>query len=250
MVSVCLLSDALLQHLLSYLGFSYLVHGVSLHGCSSKAQLLLLILDKGYLLTTAPPDLERGVAPLGPPEPINRLSSHKLNFSFLKKKNLSLYKVDRWHLFSLVLQLHHTDENECQTKPGICENGRCLNTRGSYTCECNDGFTASPNQDECLGEYRLQDAFVTPASTLGCLKPDHLFEIIENVEIWGKVNNVHILEMILWPWLSTGLSTTLPLNSFFANCIIESLVWNFFLSCLFKLLMLRISFHVFLWPLL
>lgn len=106
----------------------------------------------------------------------------------------------------------------------------CLNTRGSYTCECNGrGFTASPNQDdECLGEYRLQDAFVTPASTLGCLKPDHLFEIIENVEIWGKVNNVHILEMILWPWLSTGLSTTLPLNSFFANCIIESLVWNSF----------------------
>ena len=36
MVSVCLPSDALLQHLPSYLGFSYLGHGVSLHGCSSK----------------------------------------------------------------------------------------------------------------------------------------------------------------------------------------------------------------------
>lgn len=47
----------------------------------------------------------------------------------------------------------YTDENECQTKPGICENGRCINTQGSYTCECNDGFTASPTQDECLGEY-------------------------------------------------------------------------------------------------
>ena len=51
MVSVCLPSDALLQHLLSYLGFSYLGHGVSLHGCSSKAQTLLLTLDEGYLLT-------------------------------------------------------------------------------------------------------------------------------------------------------------------------------------------------------
>ena len=69
MVSVCLPFDALLQHLPSYLGFSYLGHGVSLHGCSSKAQLLLLTLDKGYLLTAAPPDLERGIAPLGPPEP-------------------------------------------------------------------------------------------------------------------------------------------------------------------------------------
>ena len=69
MVSVCLPSDALLQHLLSYLGFSYLGHGVSLHGYSSKAQLLLLTLDEGYLLTAALPDLQRGIAPLGLPAP-------------------------------------------------------------------------------------------------------------------------------------------------------------------------------------
>ena len=69
MVSVCLPSDALLQHLLSYLGFSYLGRGVSLHGCSSKAQPLHLTLDEGYLLTAALPDLQRGLAPLGPPVP-------------------------------------------------------------------------------------------------------------------------------------------------------------------------------------
>ena len=69
MVSVCLPSDALLQHLPSYLGFSYLGCGVSLHSCSSNAQPLLISLDEGYLLTSAPPDLELGVAPLGPPVP-------------------------------------------------------------------------------------------------------------------------------------------------------------------------------------
>ena len=69
MVSVCLPSDALLQHLLSYLGFSYLGRGVSLHRCSSKVQPLLLTLDQGYLLTTALPDLQCGIAPLGPPAP-------------------------------------------------------------------------------------------------------------------------------------------------------------------------------------
>ena len=69
MVSVCLPSDALSQHLLSYLGFSYLGRGVSLHGCSSKVQPLLLTLDKGYLLRATPPDLERAVAPLSPPAP-------------------------------------------------------------------------------------------------------------------------------------------------------------------------------------
>ena len=73
MVSVCLPSDALSQHLPSYLGFSYLGRGVSLHGCSSKVQPLLLTLDKGYLLMAAPPDLECGVAPLGPPAPAQLL---------------------------------------------------------------------------------------------------------------------------------------------------------------------------------
>ena len=69
MVSVCLPCDALWQHLLSYLGFSYLGRGVSLHGCSNKVQPLLFTLDEGYLLTAAPPDLECGVAPLSPPAP-------------------------------------------------------------------------------------------------------------------------------------------------------------------------------------
>ena len=76
MVSVCLPSDVLLQHLPSYLGFSYLGREVSLHGspgCSSKAHSLLLTLDEGYLLTTALPDLERGIAPLGPLAPVQPL---------------------------------------------------------------------------------------------------------------------------------------------------------------------------------
>jgi len=70
MVSVCLPSDALLQHLPSYLGFSYLGCGVSLHGCSSKAQPMLLTLDEGHLLTITLPDLQRGIAPLGHPVPV------------------------------------------------------------------------------------------------------------------------------------------------------------------------------------
>ena len=67
MVSMSLPSDALLQHLPSYLHFSYLGNVVSIQECSSKVQPLLLTLEKGYLLTAAPPDVERGIAPLGPP---------------------------------------------------------------------------------------------------------------------------------------------------------------------------------------
>ena len=49
------------------LGFLLPWCGVSLHGCSSKAQPLLRTLDEGYLLTTTVPDLQRGLAPLCPP---------------------------------------------------------------------------------------------------------------------------------------------------------------------------------------
>ena len=65
---VCLPSGPLLQHLLSYLDFSYLGLGVSLHGCFSKVQLLLLTLDE-----VSPPDLEHVVASLGPPVPVQPL---------------------------------------------------------------------------------------------------------------------------------------------------------------------------------
>ena len=69
MVSVRLPSDALLQHLPSYLGLSYVWRGVSLHGYFSKAHPLLLTLDEAYLFTAALPDLQCGMAPLGPPGP-------------------------------------------------------------------------------------------------------------------------------------------------------------------------------------
>ena len=46
---------------------------VSLHSCSSKAQPLLLPLDEGYLLTATVPDLQRGIAPLGPTAPAQPL---------------------------------------------------------------------------------------------------------------------------------------------------------------------------------
>ena len=73
MVSVCLPFDALLQHLTIFCGFLLPWCGVSLHGCSSKAQPLLLTLDEGYVLTTALPDLQCGMAPLGPPAPTQPL---------------------------------------------------------------------------------------------------------------------------------------------------------------------------------
>ena len=93
MVSVCLPSDALLQHLPSYLGFSYLGRGVSLLGCSSKAQPLLLILDEGYLLTAAPdhtPEVRGGGQEELPRAKELRLCGHRR-----AKGSYSMFKVRR-----------------------------------------------------------------------------------------------------------------------------------------------------------
>ena len=67
MVSVCLPSDALLQHLPStWVSLTFYVGYLSMFA-PAKLSCLLLTLDEGYLLMATPPDLERGVAPLSPP---------------------------------------------------------------------------------------------------------------------------------------------------------------------------------------
>ncbi len=50
------------------------------------------------------------------------------------------------------LSLSLADLNECRSKPGICKNGRCVNTVGSYLCECYEGFEASSTGTECIGK--------------------------------------------------------------------------------------------------
>ena len=123
MVSVCLPSDALLQHLPSYVGFSYLGRGVSIYGCSSKVQLLLLTLDEGYLLTATLPDLQRGIAPLGPPAPAQPplLGRGVSLHSCSSKVQLLLLTLDEGYLLTAV-----PPDLECGVAPlrppGLCPN--------------------------------------------------------------------------------------------------------------------------------
>ena len=66
MVSVCLPSDALSQHRLTRVSLT-LDMGYLFMAAPAKHSHCCLTLDEGYLLMAAPPDLEHGVAPLGPP---------------------------------------------------------------------------------------------------------------------------------------------------------------------------------------
>lgn len=44
------------------------------------------------------------------------------------------------------------DINECLEADFCFSGGECVNTAGSYTCVCSQGFTLSDNRTACLGE--------------------------------------------------------------------------------------------------
>jgi len=50
---------------------------------------------------------------------------------------------------------HFSDIDECAENPSLCENGRCLNTKGHYRCLCNPGYYVSPDGTQCLGKIHI-----------------------------------------------------------------------------------------------
>ncbi|XP_035666436.1 fibrillin-2-like isoform X1 [Branchiostoma floridae] len=42
------------------------------------------------------------------------------------------------------------DVNECEVFPNICDNARCVNTPGSYRCECSPGLTLDNSGRRCI----------------------------------------------------------------------------------------------------
>ncbi|XP_029819725.1 LOW QUALITY PROTEIN: fibrillin-2 [Manacus vitellinus] len=43
------------------------------------------------------------------------------------------------------------DVNECEVFPGVCPNGRCVNSAGSFRCECPEGLTLDGTARTCVG---------------------------------------------------------------------------------------------------
>ena len=50
-----------------------------------------------------------------------------------------------------VLFVLWSDIDECSTQKGLCRNGQCLNTVGSFTCQCNVGYELSVDGRLCTG---------------------------------------------------------------------------------------------------
>lgn len=50
------------------------------------------------------------------------------------------------------LFLLSADTNECLDNPGVCQNGICINTDGSFRCECPFGYNLDYTGVKCVGE--------------------------------------------------------------------------------------------------
>ena len=45
-----------------------------------------------------------------------------------------------------------TDVDECTGTPGICGGGTCVNTIGSYSCMCDEGYELNMTETECVSK--------------------------------------------------------------------------------------------------
>lgn len=79
------------------------------------------------------------------------------------------------------------DVNEC-ADPTTCISGTCINTAGSYTCECPPDFELNPTRVGCVGKEPLPVLFMSEVPQRGC-KPDCLGI---NSQVMGKGSSIPI----------------------------------------------------------
>jgi hypothetical protein len=54
-----------------------------------------------------------------------------------------------------------TDIDECSEQQGVCSNGQCFNTPGSYRCRCNRGYRLS-SSGQCTGTACYKEGLNIP----------------------------------------------------------------------------------------
>ena len=57
------------------------------------------------------------------------------------------------NVFIKIYCLCFADVDECEKNP--CISGDCVNTQGSYICQCRIGYQSTPTRTECRGKWRF-----------------------------------------------------------------------------------------------
>ena len=55
---------------------------------------------------------------------------------------------------------NHSEEiDECALMPTMCTHGNCMNTPGSFECQCNRGYIYDQDSHQCIDENECQQVF-------------------------------------------------------------------------------------------
>ena len=75
--------------------------------------------------------------------------------NYLNQSHLNMiedFPCESASYMSAQLIICFADIDECTTDNGGCEHD-CLNTAGSYECQCRDGYILDENKKSCAGPY-------------------------------------------------------------------------------------------------
>ena len=65
-----------------------------------------------------------------------------------------------------------SDINECSTNSTLCNNGACVNTIGSFICNCSAGYTdkyCTTNINECLSNPCINGVCIDGPNSFRCI---------------------------------------------------------------------------------
>lgn len=104
-----------------------------------------------------------------------------------------MWYIDGLHcpwVFAYHMLVFLADVNEC-ADPTTCISGTCVNTAGSYTCECPPDFELNPTRVGCVGKGSLLMLFTREVAQRGCKASCLGIKSQVMEKGWNRLSNSH-----------------------------------------------------------